>query len=80
MTPREATWTTAQISEALSAAAGLIEQDGAIAADQADIDLLNLLINTGITLLSDPAATLDQVMDANYDGGANEVRSWHDWT
>jgi hypothetical protein len=39
-------------------------------------DAINLLINTFGTMLDNPDVTVDEVMEANYSGGADQVRSW----
>jgi hypothetical protein len=44
--------------------------------DSRERDAINLLVNMLGTMLDDPDATVDEVMDANYQGGADEVRSW----
>jgi hypothetical protein len=43
-------------------------------------DAINLAVNMLGTLLEHPDVTVDDVMDANYDGGAEAVRSrWPGW-
>jgi len=43
-------------------------------------DAINLVVNMLSAILDHPDATVDEVMDANYDGGADAVRSWWpDW-
>jgi hypothetical protein len=39
-------------------------------------DAINLVVNMLGTLLEHPDVTADEVMDENYDGGADAVRSW----
>jgi hypothetical protein len=39
-------------------------------------DAVNLLVNVLWASLQNPAGTVDQAMDAAYEGGAEEVRSW----
>jgi hypothetical protein len=41
-----------------------------------EVDISNLMVNMLGTMLDHPDATLDDAMDANYGGGADEVRSW----
>jgi hypothetical protein len=75
------TWTARQISEALSSAAELVRTDGGLAAGEREADLIGLVVNAALTLLEQPAVSLDEVMDACYEGGAAQVRSWwHGWT
>ena len=48
--------------------------------DTQTVDAINLVVNMLGTILDHPDATVDEAMDANYDGGAEEVRSWWpDW-
>jgi hypothetical protein len=43
-------------------------------------DAINLVVNVLGEMLDRPDATVEQVMEANYSGGAEEVRSWWpDW-
>jgi hypothetical protein len=37
---------------------------------------VNLLVNVFGTMLDNPDTTVDEVMDAGYEGGAETVRSW----
>jgi hypothetical protein len=39
-------------------------------------DAINLVVNVLGEMLDHPDATVEQVMEANYSGGADEVRSW----
>jgi hypothetical protein len=39
-------------------------------------DAINLVVNMLGTILEHPDVTVDEVMDANFDGGADAVRSW----
>ena len=42
-------------------------------------DAINLLVNVFGAMLDNPDTTVDEVMDANYEGGAETVRSWWGW-
>lgn len=48
-----------------------------------EADAVNLLVNVFGAMLDNPATTVDDVMDANYQGdgesGAEMVRSWWGW-
>jgi hypothetical protein len=63
-----------QVERAVNAGADLV-RDGTPAGER-ETDLINLVVNAALTLLDQPGLTLDEVMDASYDGGAAEVRSW----
>jgi hypothetical protein len=41
-----------------------------------EADAVNLLVNVFGTMLDNPDTTVDEVMDANYESGAEAVRSW----
>ena len=48
----------------------------------AEADAVNLLVNVFGAMLDNPDTTVDEVMDANYEGwrsGAEMVRSWWGW-
>jgi hypothetical protein len=44
-----------------------------------EADAVNLLVNVFGAMLDDPDTTVDEVMDASYEGGAETVRSWWGW-
>jgi hypothetical protein len=44
-----------------------------------EADAVNLLVNVFGAMLDDPDTTEDEVMDANYECGAEGVRSWWGW-
>jgi hypothetical protein len=44
--------------------------------DSRERDAINLMINLLGGMLDNPDAAVDEVMEANYNGGADEVRSW----
>ncbi|GHF38808.1 hypothetical protein GCM10010218_20060 [Streptomyces mashuensis] len=71
------TYTQEQISRTINDGADLVA-DG-LGLDERDADLLNLMVNAALSLLEDPTLSLNDVMDRNYDGGAEEVLSWWDW-
>jgi hypothetical protein len=44
-------------------------------------DAINLVVNVAGEILDNHDATVEEVMEANYSGGAEEVRSWWpDWS
>jgi hypothetical protein len=48
--------------------------------DTRERDAINLMVNVLGELLDHPDITVEEVMEANYSGGADEVRSWWpDW-
>jgi hypothetical protein len=44
-----------------------------------EADAVNLLVNVFGAMLDNPDTTVDEVMDAGYEGGAEMVRSWWGW-
>jgi hypothetical protein len=42
-------------------------------------DAVNLLVNVFGAMLDNPDTTVDEVMNANYESGAEMVRSWSGW-
>lgn len=44
--------------------------------DVRERDAINLVVNVFGEMLDNHGATVEEVMDANYSGGAEEVRSW----
>ena len=44
-----------------------------------EADAVNLLVNVFGAMLDNPDTTVDEVMDAGYEGGAEGVRSWWGW-
>ena len=41
-----------------------------------EADAVNLLVNAFGAMLDNPETTVDEAMDAGYEGGAEGVRSW----
>lgn len=48
----------------------MLDDDGIDVTDEGT-DLVNLIANAGLSLIGSPGMTLDQVMDTNYEGGAD---------
>lgn len=71
-------YTHEHILTAVNAGADLVTHDEHMELGEYETDLINLVVNASMTMLDDPNAALDDVMDENYDGGAAEVRSWWD--
>ncbi|WKK22999.1 hypothetical protein QZH56_30315 [Streptomyces olivoreticuli] len=71
------TYTREQISHAINGGADLVT-DG-LGNGEHDTDLISLVVNAALSLLDDPGLSLDDVMERNYEGGAEEVRSWWGW-
>ena len=70
-----------EVSAAVTATADLVRTDDGLAAGERETDLTGLVVNAALVLLEHPAVSLDEVMDACYEGGAARVRSWRDgWT
>jgi hypothetical protein len=44
-----------------------------------EADAVNLLVNVFGAMLDNPDTTVDEVMDAGYESGAEGVRSWWGW-
>jgi hypothetical protein len=44
-----------------------------------EADAVNLLVNVFGAMLDNPDTTVDEVMDAGYECGAEGVRSWWGW-
>ena len=70
------TYTRDQVQQAANDAAELIICDGRLGVGDRETNLINLVVNTAVTLLEKPGTSLDEVMDTCYDGGSAQVRSW----
>lgn len=44
-----------------------------------DRDLINLVINATVYLATEPTASFDEMVDANFSDSSAEVRAWWDW-
>lgn len=44
-----------------------------------ETDLVNLVVNAISTCLTNPNATLDDVVSENYETDLDEIRGWWDW-
>ena len=76
--------TREEIMQVVNEAADLIIEEMGWGNDATrDADAVNLLVNVFGALLDNPDTTVDEVMDANYEGdgesGAETVRSWWGW-
>jgi hypothetical protein len=70
-----------ELSAAVTTAADLVLADNGLAAGEREADLIGLVATAALVLLERPAVSLDEVMNARYEGGATRVRSWRDdWT
>lgn len=69
-------YTRDQIATAADLAIELLFDDPGISLSSRDRDLLNLAVNTAMTVLDNAAATLEQVIAACYDRDTEEVLSW----
>jgi hypothetical protein len=59
----------------------MVTSDVGLNVSEREADLIGLAVHAARTLLERPDASMDEVMDACYDGGAQWVRSWWEgWT
>jgi hypothetical protein len=72
------TWTARKVEAAVTAAADLVITDDGLGCGERETDLIGLITVAALELLQRPAMSLDEVMDARYEGGAARVRSWWD--
>ncbi len=69
-----------EVMRVVNAAANLIVEElwwGDDATPEEDV--VNLLVNVFGAMLDNPDTTVDEVMDADYECGAEGVRSWWGW-
>jgi hypothetical protein len=72
--------TREEIMRVVNEAANLIIEEMGWGNDATrEADAVNLLVNVFGAMLDNPDTTVDEVMDANYEGGAEMVRSWWGW-
>jgi hypothetical protein len=69
------TWTREEIMVALNRAADEV-LDITEAPDEGVRDIVNLIVNAGITYLTHPEANLEYVAQANYSVGLDEILRW----
>ncbi|MCF3100993.1 hypothetical protein IPZ58_05310 [Streptomyces roseoverticillatus] len=68
------TYTRDQVSAAINGGADLVTDE--LVDAERDVDLINLVVNAALSILDTPEISLNDVMERNYEGGAEEVRSW----
>lgn len=68
------TYTREDVMAAVNAGVDLVLDELALGECQAD--LVNLVVNAIGTVLDNPGASLDQVIEENYDEDPAEVRAW----
>ena len=69
-----------EVMRVLNKAADLVTEEIGRGGDATpEQDAINLLVNVFGAMLDNPDTTVDEVMDANYEGGAGTVRSWWGW-
>jgi hypothetical protein len=69
-----------EVMRVVNAAANLIVEELGWGDDATpEEDAVNLLVNVFGAMLDNPDTTVDEVMDADYECGAEGVRSWWGW-
>ena len=72
--------TREKIMQVVNEAADLIIEEMGWSNDATrEADAVNLLVNVFGAMLDNPDTTVDEVMDAGDEGGAEGVRSWWGW-
>ncbi len=72
--------TREEIMQVVNEAADLIIEEMGWGDDATrEADAVNLLVNVFGAMLGNPDTTVDEVMDAGYECGAEGVRSWWGW-
>ncbi|MEU1071580.1 MULTISPECIES: hypothetical protein [unclassified Streptomyces] len=66
-------WTREDISNAVNNGVDLVLDE---LGSERDTDLMNMVVNSVMTLLENPHYTLDEVITECYDEEPEEVRSW----